>query len=325
LLAYIIQRLGQSVVALFAMSVLVFLAVFAIGDPAYLLVDPQASNEQVEAIRKVLGLDRPLWQQYWIFVTRALQGDLGQSFIFGIDAIDLIFLRMPATLELVGLAVILSIGIGIPAGVYAGLHPDSTLGRTIMTWSILGFSVPTFWIGMVMIMFFAVELQWLPSTGRGDTVEILGIKWSLFTWDGLRHMFLPAVTLSLFKMSLMIRLARAGVREILMTDYVKFARAKGLMERRVIGVYVLKNIMIPIVTVMGLELGQLVTGSVITETVFAWPGMGKLIIDSIYTLDRPVMVAFLMIVVTGFIFINLVVDILYSVLDPRVRLGGRVN
>jgi len=322
MLAYIIQRVGESIISIFVMSVLVFLAVYAIGDPAYILTDPQLSNEHAEVLRKVLGLDRPLWEQYWIFITRAIQGNLGQSFIFGIDAIELIFLRMPATLEIVGISVLIAIGIGIPAGMIAGLYPNTLFARSTMTGSILGFSVPTFWIAMMLILIFAVQLQWLPATGRGTTVEVMGFRLSIFTWNGLAHIILPAVTLSLFKMSLMIRLARAGVREVLMTDYIKFARAKGLPEKRIVGVYVLKNILVPIVTVLGLELGQLVTGSVITETVFAWPGMGKLIVDSINSLDRPVMVAFLMIAVAGFIVINLVVDILYSVLDPRVRLGG---
>jgi peptide/nickel transport system permease protein len=189
-----------------------------------------------------------------------------------------------------------------------------------MATSILGFSLPTFWVGLMLIMVFAVQLGWLPSTGRGDTAELLGVQWSFLTLDGLRHLILPAVNLSLFKVSLVIRLTRAGVRETVMMDYVKFARAKGLSPNRVIFVHVLKNIMIPVITVTALEFGSTIAFSVVTESIFAWPGMGKLIIDSIYVLDRPVIVAYLMIIVFMFIILNFTVDVLYSVLDPRVRL-----
>ena len=210
--------------------------------------------------------------------------------------------------------------IGIPLGVYAGLKPEAKVSRTIMASSILGFSLPTFWVGLMMIMVFAVMLGWLPSTGRGETEMVWGMELSFLTLDGLSHLLMPALNLSLFKMSLVIRLARAGTREVVHQDYMKFARAKGLSESRLIMVHLLKNIMIPVVTVLGLELGGLIAFSVVTETVFAWPGMGKLIIDSIHLLDRPVVVAYLMIIVLMFVVINLVVDVLYSILDPRVRL-----
>ena len=191
-----------------------------------------------------------------------------------------------------------------------------------MAGSILGFSMPTFWVGILFIMFFAVYLGWLPSTGRGEIGSFLGVKSSLFTLDGLSHIFLPALNLALFKLSSVIRLTRAGTREIIHQDYIKFARAKGVAESRVINVHLLKNILIPIVTIIGLEFGSLIAFSTVTETVFAWPGMGKLIIDSIYNLDRPVIVAYLMIIVIFFVFLNLLVDILYTLLDPRVRFQG---
>jgi peptide/nickel transport system permease protein len=191
-----------------------------------------------------------------------------------------------------------------------------------MTGSILGFSLPTFWVGLILIMVFSVFLGWLPASGRGDTVDILGIPVSFLTWDGLTHLFLPALNLALFKMALVIRLARSGTREVLLQDYIKFARAKGLSDTRIICVHVLKNILIPVITVLGLELGNVIAFAVVTETVFAWPGIGKLLIDSISNLDRPVVVAYLLLTVTMFILINFIVDILYSVLDPRVRLGG---
>jgi peptide/nickel transport system permease protein len=227
---------------------------------------------------------------------------------------------MPATLELAVAALLIAVVFGIPLGVYAGLKPDSGAAKSIMAGSILGFSLPSFWVGIMLIMIVAVMLGWLPSTGRGDTVAVLGVQVSFLTLDGLQHLLLPAINLSLFKLSLVIRLARAGTREVIHQDYIKFARAKGLSERRVVLVHVLKNIMIPVVTVLGLEFGGLIAFSVVTETVFAWPGMGKLIIDSIRELDRPVVVAYLMIVVLMFVIINLVVDIVYSLLDPRVRI-----
>jgi peptide/nickel transport system permease protein len=217
----------------------------------------------------------------------------------------------------------MSVVFGIPLGLYAGLYPDGVVARTIMAGSILGFSLPTFWVGLMLIMVFAVQLGWLPSTGRGATAELFGVQWSFLTIDGLRHLLLPALNLSLFNISLVLRLTRAGVRETLPMDFVKFARAKGLTPARVIFVHVLKNIMIPVVTVIGLELGSTVAFAVVTESVFAWPGMGKLIIDSINVLDRPVIVAYLMMIVLLFITINLVVDLLYTVLDPRVRLESK--
>jgi peptide/nickel transport system permease protein len=220
-------------------------------------------------------------------------------------------------------AVLMSILIGIPLGLYAGLYPEGALARAIMAGSILGFSLPTFWVGLMLIMVFAVQLGWLPSTGRGQTAELFGIEWSFLTLDGLRHLLLPALNLSLFNISLVLRLTRAGVRETLPMDFVKFARAKGLTPSRVIFVHVLKNIMIPVVTVVGLELGSTIAFAVVTESVFAWPGMGKLIIDSINVLDRPVIVAYLMMIVLLFVTINLVVDLLYTVLDPRVRLEAK--
>ena len=318
---FIIRRVMQSILVLFVMSLLVFMGVYAIGDPVAIFISADA--DEVERARAIaaLGLDRPVWEQYLLFVRNALLGDLGKSFVFNQSALLLILHRMPATLELAIAAMVIAVALGIPLGMYAGFRPNSAVAKMIMAGSILGFSLPTFWVGLMLIMVFAVELGWLPSTGRGPTATVLGITTSLATWDGLRHVFLPALNLALFKLSLVIRLTRAGMRENMLTDYVKFARAKGLTMRRVVFVHVLKNIMIPIVTVVGLELGSVIAFAVVTETVFAWPGMGKLIIDSINNLDRPVIVAYMLITVVMFIVINLTVDILYSVLDPRVRLS----
>ena len=317
---FIIRRLMQSSVVVAVMSLLVFVGVNIVGDPVDMLINPEADQAEIERVMRDLGLDRPVHEQYGYFVVNALQGDLGKSFIFGEPALQLIVQRMPATFELAIAALLIAVVLGIPLGVIAGLRPEAKSSKAIMAGSILGFSLPSFWVGIMMIMLFAVMLGWLPSTGRGDTVPFLGMQVSFLTWDGLQHLLLPAINLSLFKLSLVIRLARAGTREVIHQDYIKFARAKGLSESRVVLVHLLKNIMIPVVTVLGLEFGGLVAFSVVTETVFAWPGMGKLIIDSLHELDRPVVVAYLMIVVLMFVIINLLVDIVYSVLDPRVRL-----
>lgn len=320
---YLLRRILQSLMVLVAMSVIVFAGVYAIGDPVEILISPDADQMERERAIAALGLNLPLWQQYLVFVQNALQGDLGRSFVFNEPALQLILAKMPATLELAFGAMFLSILIGLPLGLYAGLKPDSLGSRVIMAGSILGFSLPTFWVGLMLIMIFAVQLGWLPSSGRGETLEFLGLQWSFLTANGWAHLAMPAFNLALFKISLVIRLTRSGVRETMLMDYVKFARAKGLSPSRVTFVHVFKNILIPVVTVVGLELGSTIAFSVVTESVFAWPGMGKLIIDSINVLDRPVIVAYLMVIVLMFITINLIVDILYSVLDPRVRLEAK--
>ena len=321
MLAFLLRRLTQSLLVLLAMSVLVFVGVYLIGNPVDILISSQADQTERDRAIVALGLDKPLWAQYGNFVLGAVTGDLGRSFAHGVPALELILNRMPATLELALVAMLLAVGIGIPLGLIAGLRPNGVIGKTIMAGSILGFSLPTFWVGLMLIMLFAVFLGWLPSNGRGETRAIFGVGWSFLTADGWAHLILPAVNLALFKLSLLIRLTRAGVREALAMDYVKFARAKGLSASRIVGVHVLKNIMIPIVTVIGLEFGSVVAFAVVTESVFAWPGMGKLLIDSINVLDRPVIVAYLLIIVSLFVFINLLVDLAYSALDPRVRLG----
>ncbi|MEM8648855.1 MAG: ABC transporter permease, partial [Pseudomonadota bacterium] len=304
----IIRRLMQSVLVVVVMSLIVFVGVSSIGDPTYMFVSPDADAEEIQRVIETFGFDKPIWERYLLFVKGAISGDLGNSYIFGQPAMQLILERMPATLELAFSALFLAIVLGIPLGLYAGLYPDSPVSKVIMTGSIVGFSLPTFWVGIMLIMIFAVMLGWLPSTGRGDTVDVLGIEVSFLTWDGLKHLILPAFNLALLKISLVIRLTRAGVREAVHMDYMKFARAKGLAPSRVIGVHLLKNIMIPVVTVLGLEFGSLIAFSVVTETIFAWPGMGKLLIESIQTLDRPVIVAYLMLIVFVFVVINLLVD-----------------
>ena len=317
---YILRRLSQTLLVLAVTSALVFGGLYLVGDPVEILVNPNADQIEKDRTAKALGLDKPVLEQYWVFVRGAVTGNLGTSFVFGRPAMEVILERMPATLEIAFLAMLMSVGLGIPLGLYAGLRPHGFGARAIMAGSILGFSLPTFWVGLLLIMVFAVQLGWLPSTGRGPTVEFLGLQLSILTWEGLRYALLPALNLALFKLSLIIRLTRAQVREQWLLDYIRFARAKGLPRSRVIGVHLMKNILIPLVTVIGLELGSVIAFAVVTETVFAWPGMGKLVIDSIFQLDRPVVVAYLLVTVFMFILINLAVDLLYSALDPRVRL-----
>ena len=303
------------------MSLLVFVGVYAVGNPIDILINPQADQEDRERAIAALGLDKTLPAQYLSFLGGVVHGDLGRSFVHATSALGLILERMPATLELAFAAMLIAIVIGFPLGLWAGLRPNGVAGRTIMAGSILGFSLPTFWVGLMLIMVFSVILGWLPSNGRGPTVDVLGVPVSFLSVEGWRHLLLPATNLALFNVALLIRLTRSGAHEALLQDYVKFARAKGLTNFRVIGVHVLRNILIPIVTVIGLQFGALIAFAIVTESVFAWPGMGKLLIDSINLLDRPVIVAYLLVIVTFFIVINLLVDILYSLLDPRVRLS----
>ena len=304
------------------MSLLVFVGVYAVGNPIDILISPQADQIDRERAIASLGLDKPLWAQYLSFLHGALGGDLGRSFVHSTSALKLIVERMPATMELALAAMVIAIILGIPLGLWAGLRPQSVAGRSIMAGSILGFSLPTFWVGLMLIMVFSVMLGWLPSNGRGPTIELFGlIPVSFLSLDGWKHLIMPATNLALFNLALLIRLTRAGAHEALLQDYVKFARAKGLTNRRVIGVHVLRNILIPVVTVIGLQFGALIGFAIVTETVFAWPGMGKLLIDSINFLDRPVIVAYLLVIVTIFIAVNFLVDLVYSLLDPRVRLG----
>jgi len=322
MLSFFIRRLAQAVLVIVVMMVVVFFGVNVVGDPIWMLISPEMDQEAIEKTAAALGLDKPIIEQFFHFVKGLFQGDLGRSFVHGEPAIQLVLSRMGATMELAVVALLMAIVFGLPLGMYAGLYPDRRSSRLIMSGSILGFSLPTFWVGLMLIMLFAVMLGWLPASGRGETVSVFGFETSLLTLNGWQHIALPAFNLALLKISLMIRLARAGTREAMLMDYVKFARAKGLKESTIIRVHVLKNILIPIITVLGLEFGSLVAFSVVTETIFSWPGMGKLLLEAIQRLDRPVIVAYVMVVVVLFVVINLIVDLLYSVLDPRVRITG---
>ena len=319
MLAFIIQRLLQAFVVMLVISALVFTGVYAVGNPIDVMISPDVTQQIREQTIRAYGFDQPLWQQYFTFLKKLATGDFGRSFVYNMPVLNLIMSRLPATLEITLAAVIGATLLGVPLGMYAGYAPDSFLSKTIMAVSVLGFSVPTFWIGLILIFTFAVSLGVLPAGGRGETVTILGVEWSFFTLNGLTHMLLPSLNLALFKLALMIRLARAGTREVMLTDTVRFARAAGESEWTILRRHVLRLIAIPLVTVFGLEFSSTLAFAVVTETIFSWPGVGKLIIDSISILDRPVMVAYLMLVALLFIIINLTVDIAYVALDPRLR------
>lgn len=320
MLAYVIRRLLQALLVMGVMSGLVFVGLYVIGDPVSMMASAEATELERDQIRANFGLDKPLTEQYAIFMSHAVRLDFGKSFLTGQSAMGLILERMPATLELACVSMLLSILIGVPLGIWAGLKPQALSSRGIMTGSVLGFSLPNFWVGLMLIMVFAVYLGWVPASGRGAVVHIGPLDLSVLTLDGLSRLILPACTIAMAKAALIIRVTRAATREALPTDYIKFARAKGLPWSRILRVHLLKNIMIPIITVFGLEFGQVVAFAVVTETIFAWPGMGKLLLDSIITLDRPVVVAYLILIVFFLVMLNLVVDLFYSVLDPRVRL-----
>ncbi len=317
---FLFRRLLQGVLMILVTSVLIFVGVYAIGDPMTLLVPPDATTETREAARQALGLDRPLYQQYFAFLGNAVQGDLGISFVFRESALKVILERLPATLELASASMFLAVVIGIPFGVIAGMTPGGLADRALLIGSVLGLSLPTFWIGILLILFFAVNLGVLPASGRGDTVELFGVALSFLTLDGLRHLILPALSLSLLPMAILGRLTRSGVIEAMSLDFARFARAQGNSRGAIVTRYVLRYISMPLVTVVGIYFGTVIAFAVVTESVFSWPGMGKLIIESINQLDRPMVVAYMMLSILLFMFINLAVDIIYSLLDPRVRL-----
>lgn len=317
---YAINRLGQMSVVLLAVSVIVFSVVNLTGDPVLLLVPADASEEQIRLAREQLGLHLPLWQQYLIFLNNALHGSLGFSFVFNRPAVDLIMERLPATLEMTIISMIFAGITAIPLGVYAGARPNTIASKAIMSGSLLGISLPSFWLGIMLILIFAVTIGILPSSGRGPTTSILGIKLSFVTWDGFKHIIMPALTLAVGQIAMLVRLTRAGIMEVMRQDYIKFAKAKGVSSRKVLFGHALKNALIPVITVFGLQFGQLIAFATITETIFAWPGVGKLLIDSINMADRPVIVAYLLFVAVMFVVINFLVDLLYTFIDPRIEM-----
>lgn len=320
MLGYLLKRLIQMILVLWVVSVIVFLMMSFTGDPVFMVVPIDATDAEIAQARRLLGLDESLLVQYWKFITSLLQGDFGRSYVFRQPAMTLILERLPATVEMVLVAMVLAVIVAIPLGVYAGANPNGRLSRTIMAGSLLGISLPGFWVGMVLIYLFAVHWGIFPSSGRGDTEEFMGLRLSLLTADGWHHIALPAITLSLGTMAILLRMTRAGMMEVSRQDFMKFARAKGVARKDVLYRHGLKNALIPVVTIFGLQLGDLIAFATITETIFSWPGMGKLLIDSIYRADRPVIVVYLMLVALIFVVINFLVDLVYTLIDPRITL-----
>ncbi|WP_297723134.1 ABC transporter permease [Limnohabitans sp. Rim8] len=321
MLAFIFQRLLQAVVVMVTVAFIAFLLFQYVGDPVVFLLGQDARPEQIKELRQDLGLDQPFFVQFWHFLQNAVQGEFGLSLRQGAKVSRLIAERFPATMELALVAATMALSLGIPLGVYAALRRGSFGSQLFMTVSLLGVSLPTFLIGILLILIFAVWLGWLPSFGRGDVVKLGWWSSGLFTVQGWQHIVLPAVTLAIFQLTLIMRLVRAEMLEVLRTDYIKFARARGLPNRAIYFGHALKNTLVPVMTITGLQLGGLIAFAIITETVFQWPGMGLLFIQAVTFADIPVMAAYLCLIALIFVIINLVVDLLYFAVDPRMRVG----
>ncbi len=325
MLAFAIRRLFEAALVMLTVALLSFILFRFVGDPINQMVSQDATLEERVRLRAELGLDDPVTTQFGRFVWKAANLDFGMSYQVKQPVATILADRFPATLELAFAAALFAILLGIPMGVYTGIHRNSTLSKVFLTVSLIGISLPTFLIGILLIYIFAVKLGWLPSYGRGDTVQIGFWKTGLLTWSGLRALIMPAITLGLFQMTLITRLVRSEMLEVLRTDYVKFARARGLTDRAVYFGHALKNTLVPVVTIIGLQVGAIIAFAIITETVFQWPGMGLLFIKSVQTADIPVMSAYLMLVAFMFVAINFIVDLLYVAIDPRIRITGSAN
>ncbi len=322
MIAFILRRLIQAVIVMVAVAFIAFLLFQYVGDPVVFLLGQDAKPEQIRELRAALGLDQPFFVQFWHFLINAAQGEFGLSLRQGAKVSRLIAERFPATLELAMVAAVLALAIGIPMGVYAALRRGTLMSQVFMTISLLGVSLPTFLIGILLILVFAVLLGWFPSFGRGETVRLGWWSTGLLKSDGWVHIVLPAATLAIFQLTLIMRLVRAEMLEVLRTDYIKFARARGLSDRAIHFGHALKNTLVPVMTITGLQLGGLIAFSIITESVFQWPGMGLLFIQAVTFADIPVMAAYLCLIALIFVVINLVVDLLYFVVDPRLRVGN---
>ena len=324
MLAFIIQRLLQAMLVMLAVALIAFSLFQFVGDPVNNMVGPEATAAQRTALRERLGLNDRVPVQFVKWVARAARGEFGISYRMGKPVAELIATRLPATLELVFLSAVLALLIGVPMGVYTGLHPHAWLSRLFLTVSLIGISLPTFLIGILLILTFGVWLGWLPTFGRGGTVHLGFWETSFLTLRGWSHIIMPAFTLALFQLTLIMRLVRAEMLEVLRTDYIRFARARGLRDRTINFGHALKNTLVPVITIMGLQIGALLAFSIITETVFQWPGMGLLIIQAIQFVDIPIMSSYLVLIALFFVLINLAVDLLYYAVDPRLRVERRV-
>ncbi len=319
MLLFIARRLAQSVLVMLTVALIAFTLFQYVGDPINNMVDQDTSLAERERIRKQLGLDDPVYVQFWRFVRNAAHGEFGVSYRLRKPVADLIAERFPATLELSMISAILALAIGIPMGIYTALNRERWPAKLFMTLSLVGVSLPTFLIGIFLILIFGVQLRWLPTFGRGEVVQIGWWSTGLLTASGLKSLIMPAITLAVFQMTLIVRLVRAEMLEVMRTDYIKFARARGLKERTINFGHALKNTLVPVITIIGLQVGSIIAFAIITESVFQWPGMGLLFVQAISEVDIPVMAAYLMLIALVFVIINLIVDILYVVIDPRLR------
>ena len=322
MLAFTIRRLIEATFVMLAVALLSFVLFRFVGDPVSQLVSQDATYEERVKLRAELGLDDPIPVQFGQFIWKAMNLDFGSSYQMKQPVTTILADRFPATLELAVTAALFAILLGIPMGVYTGIHRNSVLSKLFLTISLIGISLPTFLIGILLIYLFAVKLGWLPSYGRGETVTLGLWRTGFLTWSGLKALILPAITLGLFQMTLITRLVRSEMLEVLRTDYIKFARARGLSDRAVYFGHALKNTLVPVVTIIGLQVGAIIAFAIITETVFQWPGMGLLFIKAVQTADIPIMSAYLLLVAFMFVAINFIVDLMYVAIDPRIRLGG---
>ena len=325
MLSFIVQRLFQSIIVMISVAFVSFALFQFVGDPINNKVGQDATEEQRQLLREKLGLDKPWPLQFANFVLNISQGEFGMSYRVGIPVDELIATRLPATIELVLVSAVLSLIVGIPMGVYTGLNRNSWLSRLFLSLSLIGISLPTFVIGILLILIFGVWLQWLPTFGRGGVVDLGWWSTSFLTVDGWRSLIMPSVTLALFQLTLIMRLVRAEMLEVLRTDYIKFSRARGLKNRSIYFGHALKNTLVPVITITGLQIGSLLAFSIITETVFQWPGMGLLILQAIQFVDIPVMSSYLVLIALIFVIINLIVDLLYYIVDPRLRIESRTE
>jgi len=322
MIAFVIRRIIQSIIVIMVVGLVAFVMFRFVGDPVNQMVGLETSIADRELLREQLGLNQPLIVQYWHFISNAAQGDFGTSYQYRRPVSEILGERLPATLELALVSAIFAIAAGIPMGVYTALYRDSVLSNIFLTVSLIGISLPSFLVGILLIFIFSVHLQWLPSFGRGEVVDLGWWSTGLLTATGLKAIILPAITLGLFQMTLIMRLVRSEMMEVLRTDFVKFAKARGLKTRVVHFGHALKNTMIPVITITGLQFGSIIAFAIITETVFQWPGSGLLFLQAVQNVDVPIMAEYLLMIAFLFVLINLIVDVLYVVVDPRIRLEG---
>ena len=321
MVAFIVSRLLQAIPVMLAVALISFLMFAYVGDPVAIMLGQDFTEQQRQQLIRDLGLDQPFFVQFARFIGNAVQGEFGLSYRLSRPVAELIADRAPATLELAFCAAAFALLVGVPMGVYTGLYRNSWLSRAFLTFSLIGVSLPTFLIGILLILIFSVWLGWLPSFGRGDTVQIGWWSTGFLTWSGIKALILPSITLGLFQLTLIMRLVRAEMLEVLRTDYIKFAKARGLTNRAINFGHALKNTLVPVITIAGLQLGGIIAFAIVTETVFQWPGMGLLFIQSVNAADIPVMAAYLLLIAFVFVAINLIVDLLYYAVDPRLRVA----